>query len=91
MLGVVRPFSATSFGAHIALAAASDPKTALDLVRRPPRFTTFDARAVTRTLTVGVLGELRVMGAHAPDVHLARNPIAEGWDLGSTYRVSLRS
>jgi peptide/nickel transport system substrate-binding protein len=86
-LGIVRPFSATSLGSHIALAATSDPKSALELMRRPPRLTSFDPRAVTRTLTLGVLGELRVMGAHAPDVHLARNPSAEGWDLGATYRV----
>jgi peptide/nickel transport system substrate-binding protein len=74
-------------GSHIALAAAVDARSALELMRRPPRLTSFDPRAVTRTLTLGVLGELRVMGAHAADVHLARNPTAQGWDLGSTYRV----
>jgi peptide/nickel transport system substrate-binding protein len=88
MLLAVRPFSTTSLGSHIALAAAADPKTALELLRRPPRLTTFEPRAMTRTLTLGVLGELRVMGAHVPEVHLARNPAGEGWDLGSTYRTS---
>ena len=87
MLGIVRPFSATSLGAHIALAAAIDPKSARELLRRPPRLTSFDPRAVTRTLTLGVLGELRVVGAHAADVHLARDPSAEGWDLGASYRL----
>jgi peptide/nickel transport system substrate-binding protein len=89
MLGVVRPFAPTAAGSHIALAAAADPKNALELMRRPPRLTTFDPRMVTRTLTLGILGELRVMGAHAPDLHLARNPITDGWDLGATYRALL--
>ena len=88
MLGIVRPFAATPLGSHIALTAAVDAKSARELLLRPPRLTSFDPRVVTRTLTVGVLGELRVMGAHAPDLHLARNQTAEGWDLGSTYRVS---
>jgi peptide/nickel transport system substrate-binding protein len=88
MLGIVRPFSEGALGSHIALAAALDPKNARELLRRPPRLTSFDPRTVTRTLTLGVLGELRVMGGHASDVHLARNPTAEGWDLGSTFRVS---
>jgi len=87
MLGIVRAFSVTGLGSHIALAAAIDPKNARELLRRPPRLATFDPRTVTRTLTLGVLGELRVMGAHAPDVHLARSPTAEGWDLGSSYRA----
>jgi peptide/nickel transport system substrate-binding protein len=88
MLGIVRPFSGSFLGSHVALAAAIDPKNGLELQRRPPRLTTFDPRSVTRTLTLGVLGELRVMGAHAADVRLARNQTAEGWDLGSTYRVT---
>jgi peptide/nickel transport system substrate-binding protein len=88
MLGIVRPFSAAPLGSHIALAAAVDAKNAREIMRRPPRLATFDPRAVTRTLTLGVLGELRVMGAHAPDLHLARSQTAEGWDLGSTYRVT---
>jgi peptide/nickel transport system substrate-binding protein len=88
MLGIVRPFSTAPLGSPIALTAAVSPKNAIELLRRPPRLTAFDPRAVTRTLALGVLGELRVMGAYAPDVHLARNPTAEGWDLGSTYRLS---
>jgi peptide/nickel transport system substrate-binding protein len=87
MLGIVRPFSGAPLGSHIAFTAAVDAKNALELMRRPPRLGAFDPRAVTRTLTLGVLGELRIMGARAPDVHLARNQTAEGWDLGATYRA----
>ena len=89
LLGIVRPFSAAALGSHIALAAAADPKNALELMRHPPRLSHFEPRLVTRTLTLGVLGELRVMGAHAPDVRLARNQTMEGWDLGASYRATL--
>jgi len=34
-----------------------------------------------------VLGDLRVSGAEAPEVHLAPNPTGEGWDLGASYRT----
>jgi peptide/nickel transport system substrate-binding protein len=87
MLGIVRPFASTPLGAHVALAAAVDPKNALEILRRPPRITTFDPRIVGRTLSLGVLGELRVMGAHAPDLFLAQSAGAEGWDLGASYRM----
>ena len=87
LLGTVRPFSPTPLGSLIALTALGDPKSAVELLRRPPRGDGFDARVVTRTHAVGVLGELRVMGACAPDVHLVRNATALGWDLGSTYRT----
>jgi peptide/nickel transport system substrate-binding protein len=87
MLGIVRPFAPTPLGAHVALAAAVDPKNAVDVLRKPSRVATFDPRVVARTLSLGVLGELRVMGAHAPDLFLARLPSAEGWDLGASYRV----
>jgi peptide/nickel transport system substrate-binding protein len=87
MLGIVRPFAASPLGSHIAIAAAVDPKNAAEVLRRPPRMATFDPRLVTRTLTLGVLGELRVFGARAPDLYLAKNPFAEGWDLGASYRL----
>jgi peptide/nickel transport system substrate-binding protein len=87
MLGIVRPFATSVLGSHIAIAAAVDPKNAIELLRRPPRMTAFDPRVVTRTLTLGVLGELRVAGAHAPDLYLARNQLGDGWDFGGSYRL----
>jgi peptide/nickel transport system substrate-binding protein len=86
-LGVVRPFAAQGVATLVALAAASDPSAALELMRSPPRLSTFSPRAVARTLKLGVLGELRVVGARAPDVRLASSATGEGWDLGATYRV----
>jgi peptide/nickel transport system substrate-binding protein len=86
-LGIVRPFAPQGIATLVALAAASDPSSALELMRSPPRLSTFSPRALTRTLKLGVLGELRVMGAHAPDVRLAKSTTGEGWDLGATYRT----
>ena len=86
-LGVVRPFAGPGIATLVALAAAVDPSSALELMRSPPRLSTFSPRALTRTLRLGVLGELRVVGAHAPDVRLAKSTAGEGWDLGATYRA----
>jgi peptide/nickel transport system substrate-binding protein len=91
LLGIARPLAAgdrASPGAAtlVSLAAASDPASGLEVMRRPPRLASFAPRLVTRTLKIGVLGELRVTGAHAPGVRLARNPSGDGWDLASTYR-----
>jgi len=87
LLGIVRPFASTGPATLISLAAAADPSSALELVRRPPRLTSFAPRTLTRTLRLGVLGDLRVSGAHAPEVHLAPSPTGEGWDLGASYRT----
>jgi len=86
LLGLVRPFGAPGVATLVALAAAADPLSAREIVRRPPRLTSFAPRVLTRTLKLGVLGELRVAGAHAPDVHLPKNAGGDGWDLGSSYR-----
>jgi peptide/nickel transport system substrate-binding protein len=87
-LGVVRPFGPGGIGALVSLGAASDPASGLELMRRPPRLASFAPRTLTRTLKLGVLGDFRVAGAQAPGVHLARNPLAEGWDLGASYRAA---
>jgi peptide/nickel transport system substrate-binding protein len=61
-----------------ALLAAQDP----ELAKKPPRLPSFDARSVTSTLTLGVIGELWVTGAHAPSCqNLA------GWNLGNVFRL----
>jgi peptide/nickel transport system substrate-binding protein len=86
-LGVVRPFASQGLATLVSLAAASDPSSALELMRSPPRLSTFAPRTVSRTLRLGVLGELRVAGAHAPDVRLAKSATGEGWDLGASFRA----
>ncbi len=87
LLGIVRPFASTGLGTLTSLAAAVDPSSALELVRRPPRLASFAPRLLARTLRLGVLGDLRVTGTEAPDVHLAPNVTGEGWDLGASYRT----
>ncbi len=88
LLGIVRPLAFASGAATlVSLAAASDPASGLEVMRRPPRLTNFAPRLVTRTLKLGVLGDMRVTGAHAPGVHLARQPSGDGWDLASSYRA----
>jgi peptide/nickel transport system substrate-binding protein len=48
----------------LSLLAASDPA----LAKRAPRLGSFDARQIARTLPLGVIGELRIAGAHMPDI-----------------------
>jgi peptide/nickel transport system substrate-binding protein len=87
LLGIVRPLGASAAASLVSLAAAADPASGVEVMRRPPRLASFAPRVVTRTLKLGVLGDLRVTGAHAPDVHLARSPSGDGWDLASSYRA----
>jgi peptide/nickel transport system substrate-binding protein len=86
-LGVVRPFASQGMATLVALAAASDPTAALELMRSPPRLSTFSPRTISRTLRLGVVGELRIAGAHAPDVRLVKSAAGEGWDLGASFRA----
>lgn len=88
MLHIVRPIGGPGAATLAALTAAVDPRAALAVVRHPPRLASFAPRVVTRTLRVGVVGELRVMGAHAPELVLARSTSGEGWDLGATHRAA---
>jgi peptide/nickel transport system substrate-binding protein len=85
LLGVVRPFDSSDLGVLTALTAADDPQRAIDAFKKPPRLSRLEPWVIARTLRLGVLGELRVMGAHTPEVHLARLPGGGGWDLASSY------
>ncbi|MEJ7733201.1 MAG: hypothetical protein WKG00_28905 [Polyangiaceae bacterium] len=88
---VVRPLGPGATGALLALATAEDPARARDLARHPPKLVADTSpRTLTRTLRVGVLGELRVSGAAMGDVVIARAAGGEGWDLGGTYRKPAR-
>lgn len=69
----------------------SGPNAALALLsalpaaerRKPPRWADPDPRELARTLPLGVVGELRIAGAHAADVRGG----LERWDLGNVYRA----
>ncbi len=85
MLHLLRAPGGPGLATLVALAAATDPKSALDAERRPPKLSSFAPNVLTRTMRLGVVGELRLAGAVAPDVFLAKGP--EGWDFGSSYRA----
>jgi peptide/nickel transport system substrate-binding protein len=88
---VVRPLGPGPLGALLALATADDPARARDLARHPPKLAADSSpRTQTRTLRVGVLGELRIVGAALGDVVIARMGGGEGWDLGGTHRKPVR-
>ncbi|MGC4091517.1 MAG: hypothetical protein QM756_27285 [Polyangiaceae bacterium] len=63
---------------QLALLSAENP----DLARRPPRLSDFDPRTIARGLSLGVVGELWVEGAHAPAFRGL-----SGWQLGDAYRL----
>ncbi|HXN31940.1 MAG TPA: ABC transporter substrate-binding protein [Polyangiaceae bacterium] len=86
MLDVARPAGPGAFGALIGLATADDPATAASLARHPPRGEVAP-RAATRTMRLGVVGEVRLQGGLAPDVVLPSSPWGRGADWGSAYRI----
>lgn len=101
-LDVVRPLAVggDALGALGALATADDATKAAALIKHPPQLGRLrsgasagppgpgdvSVRALTRTLRLGVVGELRVQGGHVPAVHLAPAPSGLGIDLGTTWR-----
>ncbi len=64
-----------------ALIAAADP----DLALRPPRLGAQSARVVGRSLALGVVGELRLRGACAPEFRGLG-----AWELGAVWQRSAR-
>lgn len=91
MLQLVRPLGGPGLATLAALNAAVDARASLDIVRRPPRLASFAPRALTRTLRIGVIGELRVMGAHVDEIRLAKATGGDGWDLAASYRQPRRA
>lgn len=86
-LELVRALGPSPLQALLSLASAEDLARARDIARSPPRLALgTPARALTGTLRVGVLGEVRIEGGAAPDIVFVRQPSGDGWDLGATYR-----
>jgi peptide/nickel transport system substrate-binding protein len=78
---VARPLAQGTLGALVGLATADRPQSAVDLVRHPPRLASGSVRNLTRTMKIGVLGEIRIQGGRIAE--LALPPSARGgWDLG---------
>lgn len=86
LLDVVRFLAPGGFGASVALATADNPSRAEALVLHPPKLGNVPARTLTRTMRLGVVGEIRVLGGRMPATSLAASPNG-GFDLGaSTHR-----
>jgi peptide/nickel transport system substrate-binding protein len=85
-LDVVRPLVPGGFGATVALATADGAGRASDLVQHPPKVAESSARAMTRLLRCGVVGELRVQGGRMPQTQLVSSPTGLGFDLGASWR-----
>jgi peptide/nickel transport system substrate-binding protein len=84
-LDVVRPAGPGPLGALLALSTADDAALAKELAKSPPKLPPqASARTLTRSLHVGVVGELRISGGQMPDLVLARG--ADGRDLGASFR-----
>ncbi len=86
MLDVARPAGPGSLGTLVGLATADDPVQAVALARHPPRGDILP-RSVTRTMRVGVVGEIRLQGGRAADVVLPPSSWGRGVDWGGAFRA----
>lgn len=77
-LDVVRPVAAGALGAMLGLVQAADAGRARELGLHPPKLGEVPVRSLTRTLRVGVLGELRAQGGRMPDVVLPNGALEWG-------------
>lgn len=87
MLDVVRNPGGGALGASVLLATANDPSKAGDLMSHPPKLGDVPSRTLTRTLRLGVVGEIKVSGGRMPELILPQSATGFGFDLGATYRA----
>src|SRR5262249_46915613 len=85
-IDVARPVAPGPFGTLVGLASADDQATAADLVKHPPKQADVPARQMTRTMRIGVIGEIRVQGGRLADTTIPSSSAGFGWDLGSVTR-----
>jgi peptide/nickel transport system substrate-binding protein len=86
MIDVARAFAPGTFGALSGLATADDPSTAADVIRHPPRVGEVPARTLTRSMRVGVLGDVRVQGARISELVLGPSATGTSFDWPNAYR-----
>jgi peptide/nickel transport system substrate-binding protein len=89
-IDVARPVLAGPFGTMVGLASADDITLAADIVRHPPKLADAPARTMTRTMRIGVIGEIRVQGGRLGDTIIAPALSGFGWDLATTTRGDRR-
>jgi len=86
MVDIARPAGPGAIGTLLGLATADDRAAATSLARHPPRGD-FPPRVATRTMRIGVVGEVRLQGGRAQDVVLPPSTWGRGVDWGSAYRA----
>jgi peptide/nickel transport system substrate-binding protein len=86
MLDVARPAGPGDLGSLLGIASADDPAGAIALARHPPRGAALP-RAVTRSMRIGVVGEIRLQGGRAGDVVLPPSIWGRGVDWGGAFRA----
>lgn len=86
MLDVVRNPGGGALGTSVVLATANDPSKAGDLMNHPPKLGEVPARTLTRTLRLGVVGEIKVSGGRMPELVLPQSASGFGFDLGASYK-----
>ena len=89
-IDVARPALFGPFGTLVGLASADDASVAADIVRHPPKPADAPARSMTRTMRIGVIGEIREQGGRLADTTIPLLPPGFGWDLGSITRGDRR-
>jgi hypothetical protein len=77
MLDFARPVGSSAAAGSLGLLTLAGSS----LARRPPIGLATDPKTVARTLPLGVVGELRVSGAHVGTLHEL-----ESWDLGAVWK-----
>ena len=85
-IDAARSLAPSPLGQLAGLATADNAAAATDVVKHPPRLAEAPARTLTRTMRVGVLGEIRMQGARIADLAVPPSPSA-GWDLGLATRA----
>jgi peptide/nickel transport system substrate-binding protein len=85
MVDIARPAGPGGLGTLLGLATADDKVSAASLARHPPRGD-IQPRAATRTMRIGVVGEVRLQGGRAQDVVLPPSTWGRGVDWGGAYR-----
>jgi peptide/nickel transport system substrate-binding protein len=84
-LDLARPAGPGAAGVLLGLATADDVLQAVALAHHPPH-ADIAPRIVTRTMRVGVVGEVRVQGGRAADLALPVSAWGRGVDWGSAFR-----
>lgn len=87
---VSRPLAPGAAGALAGLSTSSDPTSAADAIRHPPRLGDVSARTLPRTLRVGILGEIRAQGGRIAELTLPNALDGAGVDWGAATRGRAR-